>query len=165
MATKRKVRAARVEAEPAVDPLEGRPHGPKHLNCPLYQQPMSRVCRACGWWQGRPVNVGTKAEPKFEMHFKCDQGRTADQITRLIADTDGYHIAANEQRNAEFKVKAAMVAALGAIGRDLAGFREHLGTVQAQMVQLAGRAVIERGLLPKPKPADDAGGSDSGEPV
>lgn len=26
------------------------PHGEEHLNCPLWQKPMSEVCHKCPWW-------------------------------------------------------------------------------------------------------------------
>ena len=27
-----------------------KPHGPKDMKCPLWKQPMSKVCHTCNWW-------------------------------------------------------------------------------------------------------------------
>jgi hypothetical protein len=96
------------------DPLEGRPHGPAHLKCPLYQKPMIEVCRSCGWWEGKEVNVGTALEPQVALQYRCDMGWAAQAGESISKRIDALHTAVNSERNETSKLKKSMVALAGA---------------------------------------------------
>lgn len=127
------------EHNPPRDPLEGRPLGPAHLNCPLYKAPMSHVCRACGWWEGKPVNVGTKLEPKLQMQYRCDMGWAATTPEVIGEKLDALHAASNSERNETHKMKQAVVAMVGMVAAE-AGAAPAL----TQRVRGAMRETIER---------------------
>lgn len=127
------------EHNPPRDPLEGRPLGPAHLNCPLYKAPMSHVCRACGWWEGKWVNIGTTLEPKPVMQYRCDMGWAAAAGERISKEIDALHKASNSERNETHKMKQAVVAMVGMIAAE-AGAAPAL----TQRVRGAMRETIER---------------------